>query len=88
MTSFHIFRTDKIKRIRRKCPYCKRLCYGSRHDYYDGSYSFFDCGTQIDSEGWTPPPKRKCSYCCKWSRPLDMVKHLREYHRIVVGAIK
>ena len=82
MTHIHIFRTDNIKRIRMRCPYCKILCYGNRHDYYHGSYVFFDCGTQINNEGWRPPPKKKCPYCPKGFRPLDMIKHLREYHKI------
>lgn len=82
MSEIHIFRAKKIKRIRMKCPYCKRLCYGDRHDYYDGSYFFLDCGTKIDCEGWTPPPKGKCPYCRKHFRPLDMIKHLGEYHRM------
>ncbi len=83
MTTLHIYQANNVVRIRRKCPYCKRLCYGSRHDYYDGSYFFFDCGTTIDTEGWIPPPKKKCAYCRYWFRPLDMIKHLREYHRIL-----
>ena len=82
MADLHIFRTKNIKRIRGLCPYCGKSCYGDRHDYYDGYYVFLDCGTKIDCEGWTPPPKGKCKYCRKWFRPLEMIKHLREYHRI------
>ena len=80
MASIHIYRAHKRKRIRKKCPYCEHLCYGERHDYYDGSYFFFDCGTSVNSEYWKPPPKKKCSYCRKWFEPLDMIIHLKEYH--------
>ena len=82
MNVLHIYRSDNIVRVRRRCPYCKRLCYGSLHNYYDGSYFFFDCGTKVDCEGYTPPPKKRCAYCRKWFRPLDMEEHLGEYHRI------
>lgn len=85
MTTLHIFRANNIKQVRVKCPYCKHLCYGERHDFYDASYIHLNCGTRIDCEGWTPPPKKKCKYCRKWFRPLDTLKHLREYHQITSG---
>jgi len=80
--TLHICRADDIKRTRLFCPYHKHRCYGKLHTYYDGVYMFFDCGTRMDSEGWTPPPKTKCRYCRKYFRPLEMVKHHREYHKI------
>lgn len=83
MGTLHIYRADN-KRVRRICPYHKHLCYANYHEYYDGYYIFFDCGTKIDSDGWTPPPKKKCQYCRKWFRPFDIPNHLREYHRIGV----
>ncbi len=82
MTSVHIYRADKIKQIRVKCPYCEHLCYGTRYDFYDGSFTFLDCGTKINTDGWAPPPKEKCRYCRKYFEPLNMIKHLKEYHRI------
>ncbi len=86
--ALHIYRADKISRVRVDCPYCGHLCYGDRHDYYDGWYYFLDCGTQINPEYWKPPPKKKCRYCCKWFEPFDMIKHLRDYHRIIVWNLK
>lgn len=55
--TLHIYTADKTKRIRRQCPYHKRLCYGGQADFYDTVKVFFDCGTSVDygySE-WTPP---------------------------------
>ncbi len=83
--TLHIFQPDTIKRMRAWCSYCGKLCYGTRQDYYDGIYISFDCGTKITCEGWTPPPKKKCPHCRKWFRPLDMVKHIQEYHKIKVA---
>ncbi len=88
MTTLHIFRATTIKRVRIKCPYCGHFCYGTRHDYYDGCYFFLECGVHIDSEGWKPPKKKKCLYCRKWFRPKNMIKHLREYHKIISQRIK
>jgi hypothetical protein len=78
--TLHIFNTDKIKRIRMICPYHKKLEYGRRDDYYDGSYIFFDCGTKILQEYWTPPEKKKCDYCREYFSPIEMINHLRDYH--------
>lgn len=53
----HIYRCEKPKRIRRKCPHHKHLCYGSMHRYYDTTMFFFDCGTVVDTGAgvYTPP---------------------------------
>jgi len=55
----HVYTPDSRRRVRKYCPYCKHLCYGSLAEYYDGFYMLFDCGARIDSEGWTPPRKGK-----------------------------
>lgn len=55
----HIFRADTIKRVRKLCPYHKHLCFGEMHEYYDGIYIFFECGTQIMGEYYIPPKKYK-----------------------------
>jgi hypothetical protein len=47
------------RRVRRRCPLDKRLCYGQLAEYYDTRRVFFDCGTVLDyGYGyWTKPPK-------------------------------
>jgi hypothetical protein len=46
------------RRTRTRCPYHRRLCYGTRRECYDTWYTFFDCGTTIDhgARGWKLPP--------------------------------
>jgi len=78
----HVFRAHDIKRIRRLCPYHNHLCYGEQHNYYDSAYIFLDCGTSIQSDGWSPPPKKKCHYCRKYFRPEEMLKHRKTFHNI------
>ena len=55
--SIHIYRADKVKRVRRLCPCHKLLHYGSQHEYYDTTLIFFDCGTRVDFGygEWRPP---------------------------------
>lgn len=88
MATLHIYQPNKRYRIRMKCPYHKHYCYGQRADYYDGSYITFDCGTRIDGEGWTPPPKKKCPLCRKVFRDLDMPKHITDIHKTTMYQIK
>lgn len=82
MTTLHIFTANQTKRFRRKCPYHKKLEYGTRGDYYDTVHWNFDCGTFVDAGygEWTPPPKSKCPKCRKWFRPLEMKEHLKADH--------
>lgn len=58
--ALHIFTAANV-RVRRKCPFHKRLCYGNRQEYYDTVRIFFDCGTMADYGygEWTPPPKKR-----------------------------
>ena len=54
----HIYRCENPKRIRRLCPYHKKLEYGELQEFYDTSRIFFDCGTFVDSGyGYYEPPK-------------------------------
>ncbi len=81
----HVY-TAPNKRMRRRCPYCEKMEYGNRQDFYDGSYFFFDCGTSMvpgdDCMLWSPPPKKKCHLCRKSFSPIEMIQHLAEHHRI------
>lgn len=36
------------RRVRRRCPFHKRLCYGRLAEYYDTVRVYFDCGTELD----------------------------------------
>ena len=36
------------RRVRRRCPWHKRLCYGVMTEYYDTVRVSFNCGTWID----------------------------------------
>ena len=55
--TLHIYRADKVKRVRRVCPCHKVLHYGSQHEYYDTTLIFFDCGAEADFGygEWRPP---------------------------------
>ena len=82
MSEIHIYTADKQKRVRRKCPYHKHLCFGILQEFYDTVRVFFDCGTSVDYGygEWRPPQKKKCSKCRKWFRPLEMKEHLNYGH--------
>lgn len=45
------------RRVRRECPWHKRLCYGNLIECYDTIRVQFDCGTLLDYgyEEWRPP---------------------------------
>jgi len=83
MTGLYVFTATVRKRSRRLCPYHNHLCYGELHEYYDTTYMFFDCGTQINyGDGkWREPPKKKCPNCRKHFRPLDILAHQKEHVR-------
>ena len=46
--SLHIFRANKIRRTRARCPFHKQLEYGQLQEFYDTQRVFFDCGTFWD----------------------------------------
>ena len=51
---------ESQRRVRRKCPYHKHLCYGLEQVSYDTIRVFFDCGTFADyGYGYWEKPKRK-----------------------------
>ena len=79
--TLHVYQANKQKRVRRKCPYHKHLCYGTLYEYYDTSRVTFDCGANIDYGygEWREPPKKKCPNCRKWFRPIEMIEHLKEH---------
>ncbi len=80
--TLHIYTSHDRKRVRRKCPYHKHLCYGEEARYYDTTSIFFDCGTSVDYGygEWRPPENVKCPKCRKWFRPLEMGEHLKTVH--------
>ena len=53
-----VFTADTSSRARRRCPYHKRLCYGTLRTYYDTVRMSFDCETFVDYGygEWRPPP--------------------------------
>lgn len=58
MDGIYIYRCENPKRVRRKCPYHKHLCYGELQEFYDTARVFFDCGTFVDyGYGYFERPK-------------------------------
>lgn len=41
-------RAFKDRRVRVRCPKCKRLRYGERKHYYDTTRDFLECGVMLD----------------------------------------
>ena len=56
MAGSHIYTAPKL-RVRQRCPFHKRLCYGDKQEFYDTTRVYFDCGTVADYgyDEWTAP---------------------------------
>ncbi len=55
----HIYRCENPRRVRKQCPFHKRLEYGEQQDFYDTRRIFFDCGTFVDyGYGYWEKPKQ------------------------------